>query len=129
MYCSEHCRTRAYDSYHRIECKLSFSIPYDSAKEAIALRMFLIGTEQGAALENLMNTLSISDIFAENFDFTDKPTRSDYLTALRLTHGAFELARLKFLVKNAVEVLVELRKFAFFENVSAVSFMRDLRNG
>ena len=93
MYCSALCRSRAFNLYHRVECKiLRFRDVRENLEEDdyMALRMLLIGTEQGANLKTLMKKLTTEYIFAEKIDPTNKPFANDYLSALKLRRTFFK---------------------------------------
>ena len=126
MYCSKKCRTRANDSYHRTECKMWPFYHQESVRvrERLAVRALLIGTEQGAKLNHLMNTLPIECIFAEKVDPTArKPFCDDYSATLALCR-TFDQS-LKRDIPVAVKAIIALRGLSFFKGVakkSSVSF-------
>jgi hypothetical protein len=138
MYCSEDCRTRAYNSYHRTECRLSLNEPkhvdkwfrktpalQNLDKEQLyqtknvlrmSVRALLIGTEQGSQLENLMKTMTAKDIFKQNYDPSNKPYANDYICALGIMKIFDEpMFRMRRQISLAVRVIVELRHLHYSE--------------
>ena len=82
LYCSNECRTSAYNSYHRVECQMRITHPTSLKK--MAVRSFLIGTEQGAQLRNLMQKIPKQELFRPDTDPSNKPFVNDYLAMLNM---------------------------------------------
>ena len=123
LYCSERCRKQAYDSYHRIECQLwpFYSQQFSSMAFRMAVRTLLIGTEQGTKLDDLMNTLTIENIFVENnHPPVNDPLDCNYLTTLTLYRN-FDETIMRSQIVNAVKTIIWLRRLHFFTNVDVPS--------
>lgn len=82
--------------------------------------MLLIGTEQGAKLDHLMDLLTVERIFVENFDPTArKPFCNDYLSTLTLCR-TFDQS-LKSDIRTAVKVIIALKGLSFFSSAAGKS--------
>ena len=83
----------------------------------MALRALLIGTEQGTALENLMKSLPIGNIFTERVNPANKPFGgySSFITLPR----TFDPVHVKSRVEDAVRTIISLqRRSDFFKSVT-----------
>lgn len=86
VYCSEACRTEAYKTYHRIECRIldsiSFAKPIDAQTMIVSLNCLSILTEQGNNIEefykdfeemkNNPGIFSLSFYFLSSYFFHNK---------------------------------------------------------
>jgi len=118
MYCSKQCRIEAYNSYHRIECRMISFKTISSRLEDFrftAVRMMLIGTEQGAQLQNIMKKLPMEDIFADQVGPPSKPFVNDYFDALRLTR-TYSPSFIRWNTLFVMEIIMVLQCLDFFEN-------------
>jgi hypothetical protein len=84
----------------------------------LALRMFLIGTEQGVQLRNLMTKLPAQNIFDENTDPRNKPFTDDYLSTLK-TCMTFETPLMEVSIIPAIKKIMILKEVGFFGATSA----------
>ena len=122
MYCSEHCRKQAHNSYHRVECEMlsiEYRIPSTvrSSIEFTELRMLLIGSKQGTQLRNLMEKLTLRDILTEDTDPTNKVFVNNYLSVLRICR-TFNPLLADWSVSCAARALALLKRTSFFTNDS-----------
>ncbi|XP_046603009.1 SET and MYND domain-containing protein 4-like [Neodiprion virginianus] len=123
VYCSTECRIRAYEKYHRIECKiqstLAASFPMDLRALLYQLRCLNIFTKQGANLKAILDDLKEIDdnSDSEKLEFTDEQftpnSRQAFLNMLRNKNSKakhnyislFEAAYIATLLKNHTNFL------------------------
>ena len=77
------------------------------------LRILLCGTRQGADLHSVMGKLKMRDIFAEEFDFSEKPFKNDYLSVIH-SFRSYDEALVEQKIPLAVELTIMLEKTEFF---------------
>jgi len=75
----------------------------------------LIGTEQGAQLQNIMKKLPMEDIFADQVGPPSKPFVNDYFDALRLTR-TYSPSFIRWNTLFVMEIIMVLQCLDFFEN-------------
>ena len=119
MYCCESCRKDAFNSYHRTECRmiLFYERPEVDAREQMAMRTFLTGTEQGALLPNFKKKFKMRNIFSEKVDPVNQPFQLNYLATLKLSRK-FDAELIKKSILSAVEAVIFLLRLKFFQNDS-----------
>ena len=78
-----------------------------------AVRMMLIGTEQGTQLRHLMKRFSMRDIFTERDDPANRTFSGDYISVLRLSR-TFDPAFMKSNVVPVIEAIILLQRAGFF---------------
>ena len=83
--------------------------------QLMAIRMLLIGTEQGTKLKELMKKVKMREIFAEKIDPTNKLFTDDYPSTLKISR-TFKPLLMKCFAFSAVETIALLQKVAFFES-------------
>jgi len=82
----------------------------------LPVRALLVGTEQGATLENTMRTLPIGKIFEENVDVSNGPYKRDYLSVLQ-SMTTFKPEYIKLRMDVAVKSIIALREVSFFKKM------------
>ena len=121
MFCSKRCREEAYKSYHEIECQIIefYDREYADRREKIALRAFLVGTEKGAKLPELLAMFRpLHD--TEKHDVHEKPTLvEDFITAVDSVkmNGKTLATRLKEALSSATEMVGALYDIGFFRSI------------
>lgn len=126
MYCSKKCRKEAFNSYHRSECKLTVLYEYLAVERLtpLVVQMFLIGTEQGKQLTNLMKELKPSDIFTDRFDSDTPKFVRNYRSSLRMCRMTNRVGDIDEAIKPTVDIIIALLRTSFFRegDVLPVSF-------
>ena len=117
MYCSESCLQRANNLYHRMECQIWSleEVQNSSYFDMMAVRALLMGTEQGVGLKNLMEKLTIQEIFEEKNDPRKRPFVNDYCSVLKLCR-TFKRSAIKRNILPAVRMICILQRLGFFKN-------------
>jgi hypothetical protein len=87
------------------------------AREQAAMRVFLIGTAQGAKLSMLRKKLKRGNIFKEKVDPTNETFQSNYYSILKLLR-TFNPSVLKMYLLPVVEAIMFLLRLKFFQNDS-----------
>ena len=113
LYCSNECRKSAYNSYHRVECKM-YILTQLTSVEKMALRSFLIGTEQGAQLQNLMQKMPKQDLFRADSNPSNEPFVNDYLATLSMCR-TYNSDVGDFIQSFVGSMITALRSIGFFE--------------
>lgn len=125
MYCGNRCRQEAYELYHRVECEIISFFPDIEVIRAdmLALRILLIGTEQGKLLLSLRRNENFKNIFKDTPKYIpyQKYTR-DYLSVCNLKITKRKLLKstrdTQIRVCRAVLMLHLLKQSSFFDSAN-----------
>lgn len=129
MFCSAHCRDKAYALFHRIECQIFSKLPADMVNELLKswvnVRVLLVITKQGEELDQIMNHPAYKLPLAESFSHDVKKVFNSQEFSSVLAHGKstcnnrFEDFNTKFklpLFRSIMTVIYNLRHSSFFGN-------------
>lgn len=129
MYCSEGCRSEAYFTYHRTECKMIKFYERESSvdwREPLALRSFLKAIRQGKELSTILEKFTPPNTSRTNADTQNLLFVHSFLSALHGTRikGKSLIPLVKKALGPAVEMIMLLRYFWSFQSKphSSVSF-------